>query len=245
MTEPTYFTVVADFRSVAADSTTDLDADPTITPVSAIVTFKPVIPEGAALLAVDATPRPTAYIPAPIVAKIATDGRLKLRDEPDGTRVNAATYAALPATGNANNYYVVTSTGTHYRWTGSTYTEILPYQPVRLLAKSDLLNLGDAPLTYQVTFTQVIYNGRAGRINGFTFQAPVADLTINLVSVMPGPGAGITGNGLNAPMLLSAYFTGDNELVFVNADSTELSPIEIPSGVMVFLDNGDSTWSVA
>lgn len=244
MAEPTYFTVVADFRSVGADTTADIDADPTITPVSAIVTFRPVINDGEALLAVDADPRPIAYIPASIVAKIGTDGRLKLRDDPDGTRVTVATYGALPSTGNAVNYYVVTATGKYYRWTGSAYVEILPYQPVRLLANTPLLGLGDTPLTYSVTFSQVVYNGKVGRINGFTFQAPVADFTVNLVGVMPAIGAGSSGNGINAPMLLSGYFNGDGELVFVNADGSELDPITVPSGVLSFVDNGDGTWTV-
>lgn len=244
MTEPTYFTVAADFRSVSIDSTVDIDADPTIAPVSAIVTFKPVLNEGDALIAADASPRPTAFIPAPIVAKLGTDGRLKLRDDPDGTRVVVANLAALPGTGSTASYYVTTDTGKYYRWTGSAYVEVVPFQPVRLLAKSELLGLGDAPLTYSVTFSQVVYNGRAGRIKGFTFQAPTADMTVNLADVMPGPGLGSFGTEINAPMLLSGYFNGDGDLVFLNSNGVELEPIVVPSGVLSFVDNGDGTWTV-
>lgn len=241
MTTPAYFTVVADFRAVVADLTTDLNADPEIQPVSAVVTFKPMIRDGDVILAADAAPRPTGFVAAPITAKINTSGRLCLRDVPDGTRQNVANQAALPATGDPAKYYVALNTGIHYRWTGSGYAEIPPYQPVRLLANSPLLEL-DA-LFYQVTFTQVIYNGRAGRLKGFVFEAPSYDTEVSLITVMPAPNQ-TGGVGLNAPMLLAAYFNGDNELVFVNADGTLLEPITVPTGVMAFTDNGDSTWSV-
>lgn len=241
MTTPTYFTVVADYRAVVADLTTDLNADPEIQPLSAIVTFKPMIRDGDVIIAADASPRPTGFVPAPITAKINTSGRLCLRDVPDGTRQNVANESVLPGTGDATKYYVSLDTGIHYRWVGSSYVEIPPYQPVRLLANSPLLNL-DA-LFYQVTFTQVIYNGRVGKLKGFVFEAPSYDTEVSLISVMPPPNQ-TGGVGINAPMLLSAYWNDNNELVFVNADGTLLQPIQIPSGVLVFIDNGDSTWSV-
>jgi hypothetical protein len=59
------------------------------------------------------------------------------------------------------------------------------------------------------------------------------------------PQAGSTGGqGINAPMLLSASFNEDGELVFVNADGSLLAPIEIPDGYTAFVDNNDSTWSI-
>ena len=243
MTQPTFFTVTADYRSVLADTEIDLDADGQIAPISAVVTFKPVLRDGDAIRAMNASPRPIAYVPAPVVAKLGTDGRLKLRDDPDGTRVIVATYANLPGTGNAANYYRVTATGLHYRWNGSGYDEIPPYQPVKLLANTNLLNL-DFALYYTVTFSQVIYNGRVGKLRGFTFEAPSFDTEVSLIEVMPEPGD-TGGRGINAPMLLSAYFNEDGELVFVNADNTVLDPVDVPDGVTVFVDNGDSTWTAA
>lgn len=41
-----------------------------------------------------------------------------------GGLVEAATFAALPATGATNTLYVVTATNTLYRWSGSAYTEV-------------------------------------------------------------------------------------------------------------------------
>jgi len=189
MTNPTYFTVVADYRAVVIDLETDIDPDPQVVPLSAVVTFRPVLRDGDAILATDASPRPIGFVPAPITAKINTAGRLVLRDVPDGTRVTAANLAAFPVTGDASCYYIATDTGLYYRWNGSGYVEILPYQPVRLLADTELLELG-SPLYYSVTFSQVIYNGKVGKLNGFTFQAPNSDVPggLNLIEVMRQPG---------------------------------------------------------
>ena len=41
-----------------------------------------------------------------------------------GSLVEAATFAALPATGAASTLYVVTGTNTLYRWSGSAYVEV-------------------------------------------------------------------------------------------------------------------------
>lgn len=46
-----------------------------------------------------------------------------------------------------------------------------------------------------------------------------------------------------APAIEGGSFVG-NTVVFVNEDGSSIGPISIPSGVAVFVDNGDSTWSV-
>lgn len=242
MGELTFFTVTADFRAVAIDSDADVDADPQIGPVSAVVTFTPVIAEGSVWLAPSATPRPTAFVATPIAARIGSDGRLKLRDAPDGAQVTAANFAALPATGSAANYYVTTNTGTYYRWSGSGYVEVPPFQPVRLLADTALLNL-PSPLYYEVSFSSVNFNGRAGKLKSFRFQAPTFDTTVSLVNVIPQ--AGETGPvGFDAPMLVAVSIDENNELVFLNADGRTFDPVPLPEGIMVIFDNGDATWSV-
>jgi hypothetical protein len=38
-------------------------------------------------------------------------------------------------------------------------------------------------------------------------------------------------------------FDEDGDVVFENADGSNLDPIAIPEGYLVFVDNGDSTWS--
>ncbi|HQC78728.1 MAG TPA: hypothetical protein PLH92_18655, partial [Mycobacterium sp.] len=95
MTNPTYFTVEADFRSVIADADTDSDYDPQANgSVSATVTFTPVLATGDLILATGASPRPIAYAAMPVVAKIdVADGRLKLRTDPDAG--GTGTYAPV------------------------------------------------------------------------------------------------------------------------------------------------------
>lgn len=84
MSNPTYFTVVGDFRSIVQDLDSDSDYNPNIVPISATVTFTPVINSGDIILATEATPNPIGFIPAPVTAIIdGDDGQLKLRALPD------------------------------------------------------------------------------------------------------------------------------------------------------------------
>lgn len=175
MTNPTYFTVSADYRSVVADLASDSDYDPQIASVSAVVTFTPVLASGDVILATNASPRPIGYIPVPIVAMIdVTDGRLKLRSATDSG--------------------------------GSGFD----FAPVRLLADTPLLELS-TPLYYTVSFTQVLFNGRSGSLTGFTFQAPTADVELNLIEVGRTPSQPATGITKIAPGGVRA---ADGNLIF-------------------------------
>ena len=65
------------------------------------------------------------------------------------------------------------------------------YAPVRLIADTGYLELtGD--LFYSVTFSDVVYDGREHKIGGFSFQAPTADVELNLISMLGAPFAGMT-----------------------------------------------------
>lgn len=212
MTTPTYFTVVADFKSVVVDLASDVDPDPQLGPVTAKVTFTPVLANGDVILATNATPRPTIFVPAPIVARIDTDGRLKLRVEPDGDRDNFANLAAFPATGNTAKVYFAIDTQTFYRWDSgsSQYIEDYPYAQVRLLADTPLLELA-SDLYYRVAFSEVVYNGAPGYISPFTFQAPTSDTELNLVEVARVPGQPASGITKIAPGAVRAE---DGNLIF-------------------------------
>lgn len=84
MTAPVWFTVTADYKSVLQDASSDADYDGELGPVSATCTFTPILNNGDVILAVEASPRPTGFVPTPVVARIdVTDGRLKLRVDPD------------------------------------------------------------------------------------------------------------------------------------------------------------------
>lgn len=226
MTTPTYFTVVADFKSVVVDLEADVDPDPQLGPVTAKVTFTPVLANGDVILATNASPRPTVFVPAPIVARIDTDGRLKLRVDPDGDQDSYASTAAFPATGNTAKVYWSIAQQKWYRWTGSLYAETYPYAAVRLLADTALLELSSG-LFYRVSFSDVVYNGRPGYISPFVFQAPTSDAVVNLVDVLRQPGSPGIGITKIAP---GAVRTQGTQAVFSFAGVDIPDPVDLPPG---------------
>ena len=109
-TTPTFFTVDADFKAFIAD-TIDTGVDPDVVPLTGTVTFRPLLNDGDLILATHASPRPTGYIAAPVVAVIDGDGRLRLRSDGTEVRLLADTdflELASPL------YYSVTFTGLKY-----------------------------------------------------------------------------------------------------------------------------------
>lgn len=192
MAVPQWFTVVGDYRSYVEDAVSDLDADPELVGITGTVTFAPSTQAGDVLLATSMDPRPTGFVTNSMSGRLRSDGRLCLRDAPDGTRVDAASRAAFPAVGDPGNYYVAADSGVFYRWSGGVYVEILPYQPMRLLADTPVLGLA-SPLFYAVSFSGVTVAGQLARISGFTFQALPGDGVLNLISVSPVPGQVVTG----------------------------------------------------
>lgn len=190
--DPQFFTVEALYKSVVADSISDIDADPQFGPVTATVTFTPMLKVGDVILAVNNTGGPVGYVPAPIVGRIDTDGHLKLRDAPDKPIEPVATFADLPAEGSVLKTYRVTATGLHYAWDGAGYVETYGFQPVRLLDDTELLDL-DGDLYYDVRFTNVQFNGGRGDLSGFGFKAPGDGSTVNLIEVGKVPGIPVPG----------------------------------------------------
>jgi hypothetical protein len=254
MATPEFFTVIGDFKPVVVDLPTDPDADPQLGSLSATVTFTPMINDGDVILATDADPRPTGFIAAPIVAKIDTDGILKLRVDPDGIRTNAANLAAFPGTGSVTRVYFAQDTSKFYRWNGSGYAETYSYTPVRLLANTPLLEL-DGPLYYKVTFTNVVYNRRPGLINSFTFEAPTNDdQVLNLIEVFRQPGVlagGITkiapGGVRVVDGKLQFSFGGVDipDAVDINIDTTAISDSGAFGRDVVTTDTTADFWDIA
>ena len=190
--EPTFFTVLGDYRSVVADGTIDLNIDPDVGPVTATVTFTPVLESGDAILASKADPRPTIYVPVPIVGHISADGRLKLRDAPSGVQENYEDPSTLPTAGVVGVAYTTLNDRRVYRWDGFTYIPDYNYTPIRLLADTALLEL-DGPLFYHVAFTDVLFNGEPGYLSPFTFAAPDVDMDLNIADVARRPGETAVG----------------------------------------------------
>jgi hypothetical protein len=108
---------------------------------------------------------------------------------------------------------------------------------VRLIANDPVLELPD-PLVYRVDFRLTTPVGEPVRVDTVYFEAPDSDVTVQLAEVLESA----LSSAVGAPRLVSGEFIG-NTIEFDNADGSELSPIEIPEGFLVFVDNGDSTWS--
>jgi len=108
---------------------------------------------------------------------------------------------------------------------------------VRLWANDPIFDLDR--LVYQVDFDVRTPLGERVRVAPGFFEAPTTDTTVNLVDVLETSASGVVGASPIASGTLS-----DRQVFFVNADGSAVAPIDIPSGVLVFVDNGDSTWSV-
>lgn len=98
-------------------------------------------------------------------------------------------------------------------------------------------------LQYQVRAELTDQLGRPVPWAAFYFDAPGADVEINLVDYMPKPGQKF-GRGPGAPRIRSGSFNDDGDLVLENADGTTIDPITLPSVAVALVDNGDGTWSV-
>lgn len=110
---------------------------------------------------------------------------------------------------------------------------------VRLVANDPVLELPD-PLVYRVDFRLTTPIGQPVRVASVFFEAPDSDVTVQLVEVMESALSSAAG----APRIIGGQFDANGDIVFENADGSVLSPIEIPAGHLVFVDNNDSTWSV-
>lgn len=110
---------------------------------------------------------------------------------------------------------------------------------VRLIANDPVLELPD-PLVYRVDFRLTTPLGQPVRVSATYFEAPDSDVTVQLAEVMESA----LSSAAKAPRIIGGAFNVNGEIVFENADGSTLTPIEIPEGYLVFVDNNDSTWSV-
>jgi len=110
---------------------------------------------------------------------------------------------------------------------------------VRLFANDPKFGFDD-PLLYQVSFFLRTAGGQPVKIDDAYFTAPIVDSTVQLADVLQ-PTIPLA---VGAPKLIGGVFNESGDVVFENADGSLLDPIEIPEGFLVFVDNGDSTWSV-
>ena len=109
---------------------------------------------------------------------------------------------------------------------------------VRLPAKDPVMDLDS--LFFRVDFNVRTPAGEPVKVDPGFFEAPMVDTTVQLAEVLESTLAAAAA----APRLSGGTFNEDGDVVFENADGSTLEPIEIPDGFLVFVDNGDSTWSV-
>jgi len=105
--------------------------------------------------------------------------------------------------------------------------------PVQLLAEDDGLNVSG--LMWKASLETPV--GTLWKeLTSWWFYAETDGSTVNLPTVEPallGSAARIVGG-----LISGGYVT------FYNLDGSSVSPIAVPAGTLVFVDNGDGTWSV-
>ena len=106
---------------------------------------------------------------------------------------------------------------------------------VRLWANDPVLRL-DA-LTYRVTFDVTTLLGEQVKVTGGYLPAPSSDVAVNLVNELQ------PASSFGGPRLSGGEFV-DDTVIFEHSDGTTLEAIDVPDGTLVFLDNGDGTWTV-
>ena len=109
---------------------------------------------------------------------------------------------------------------------------------VRLWANDPIFGFDD-PLVYRVRFNLRTPAGSRVKIDDRFFEAPAYDTTVQLADVMQ-PTVPLA---VRALPITAGTFSG-NSVIFENGDGTFVDPITIPEGFQVWVDNGDSTWSV-
>ena len=118
---------------------------------------------------------------------------------------------------------------------GRLYNTVGGTVGVRLWANDPVLRL-DA-LTYRVTFDVTTLLGEQVKVVGGYFSAPISDTTINLAYELQ------SASSFGGPRLSGGEFV-DDTVIFEHSDGTALEAIDVPDGTLVFLDNGDGTWTV-
>lgn len=173
MTSPVFFTVEGDFRAVVEDAASDADYNPEISPISATVTFTPVLESGDVILATGASPRPTAFVGATITAIIdPADGRLKLRTATD---VGASGFTFAPVRLLADTPLLELESPLFYR---VEFTNVQFGSPARLGRITGF--------TFQALSEDAVLNlVEVGRVPG----QPAAGLTRGPVGATGAPGA--------------------------------------------------------
>jgi hypothetical protein len=108
---------------------------------------------------------------------------------------------------------------------------------VRLPAKDPIMDVDG--LIYRVDFNVHTAAGEKVQVDPGFFEAPESDQIVELAEVLQSSLASTA----QAQGLVGGFFNGNGDVVFEDGDGNFLESIPIPDGFLLFLDNGDSTWS--
>lgn len=175
------FTVQEFAEAIVSHDSTMSGDDPTIQPVTALVTFTPSANE----VVVPGSSPPMTVRLRPILGRLDTDGHLKgINGEPlyyqDSSTRNPVPSGAspIPASDGTPAYWI-TPDGTHIDNPAGT-----PVYGVRLMQNSTALAIPGGVLDYTVTYSGVIYDARDDLgLNSFKFHALTTDDIVDLGSV--------------------------------------------------------------
>lgn len=178
MTDFVYFTVTGNFKVLQTDMQ-DAGGEPDFGTITGLVTFTPLpsIVESTTL-----TPMATVLL-EPCVGRIEDDGRLKTLDSApiyylDGATRNPCPEGLEPVFVEYIPAYWKDEQGNH-----TPNPDGDPIFGVRLVANTAALG----PLStfqYRVDFTHVVYNKKERNIPSFVFDAPDADVALDLATLM-------------------------------------------------------------
>lgn len=113
---------------------------------------------------------------------------------------------------------------------------------VELLSSVDGLEL----LQWSISFDRATLNGKRLDIPPWWFNARASGETVTLESLMSvKQRSGVwLAIGARAPRLSAGSFDTEGNLLLENYDGSQLTPIPVPDGMLVLIDNGDGTWDV-
>lgn len=106
---------------------------------------------------------------------------------------------------------------------------VAEFAPVRLVADCPILEL-KSPLFYRVSYSNIKIDGKAGSIAPFTFQAPNADVVVNLIGLQRQPGQPASGITKISPGAVRLNEQG--QLVF------SFGGVDIPDPIDLGIDLG-------
>ena len=138
-------------------------------------------------------------------------------------------------------YAAISSSGALVHATMGVENVLVPDADPIVLVAANGLSVVD--FQYRFQLEQPVGNSWQA-LTHFWFDAPtVSGGTVDLADIVPV--AGTTRNRGPRADVVSGYFDDVDDMVLVNVDGSYTTGITPVDGVLVLIDNGDATWSIA